>query len=195
MGDLCPSARLRRGCVERGPPRVTSVSLSGLFDATAADGVLTAALGRLTHLRHLELSHLQISESIPSALGQLASLEVLDLTNNQLTGSIPPALGQLASLEVLDLVQNQLSGAIPTGTGPTDRPTEAGSCPQSADGSDSTCLGTAAPPAYLSLNSNHLTGPIPPALGQLVGLGQLDWLTISCQVPSPLNWGSFHGWQ
>ncbi len=130
------------------PPRVTELRLSGLPDVVT-DGVLPAALGRLTHLQHLNLSGRGLTGPLPPELGQLARLRYLDLAGNQLTGPLPPELGRLADLRFLDLVGNQLTGPLP---------------PE---------LGQLANLQFLDLAGNQLTGSLPPELGQLDGLEKL----------------------
>ena len=149
------------------PPRVSSVSLrlsSGLLDMPA-HGTLPAALGRLSHLQHLDLSNNELTGPLPPELGQLAQLQVLGLIGNQLTGPLPPELGQLARLESLNLARNQLTGALPPELGQLTQLVE------------------------LYLQGNRLTGPLPPTLGQLTQLRRL-WLSgnqLTGSLPSALG--------
>ncbi|QHO04616.1 hypothetical protein S83_072044 [Arachis hypogaea] len=63
---------------------------------------------------YLNLSHNQISGSLPEHIGHIMpSLGSLILGNNLINGSIPKSLCQLDYLSVLDLSKNSLSGKIP----------------------------------------------------------------------------------
>ena len=72
--------------------------------------------GALRRLQRLDLSHNQLTGTIPSQLGSLPSLEVLLLDRNRLTGPIPSELGNLTSLEVLS-PRRQRARWMPTGGG------------------------------------------------------------------------------
>ena len=152
------------------PPRVTELRLFsvryGAFPHLVVDGgVLPAALGRLTHLQHLNLSRRGLMGPLPPELGQLARLRHLYLAGSQLTGPLPPELGQLDSLEILDLGGSQLTGPLP---------------PE---------LGRLAHLRFLDLGGNQLTGPLPPELGQLDSLEILDLAGNQLTGPLPPELG------
>lgn len=91
------------------PRRVEALILPNL----SMEARLPGALGKLTGLRTLDLSHNLFWDRIPAALGGLVNLEHLNLGLNRLMGPIPPELGQLTQLRTLDLAHNSLSGDIP----------------------------------------------------------------------------------
>uniref|UniRef100_A0A0E0LDT6 Protein kinase domain-containing protein n=1 Tax=Oryza punctata TaxID=4537 RepID=A0A0E0LDT6_ORYPU len=104
-------------------------------------GSLPAELGRVEHLRHLDLSGNSLNGSLPATLlnatelrvlsladneisgvlpdgGSVSysrSLQELNLSNNALAGRLPPALCRLPSLSVLGLANNYLAGELPIG--------------------------------------------------------------------------------
>ncbi|CDY53544.1 BnaA09g57030D [Brassica napus] len=95
--------------------RVTKLKLV----SKTLSGKLSESLGRLHHLRVLNLSRNFISGSIPPSIFNLTNLEALDLSSNGFTGLVPeslnlPSLKRMTSLEVLDLSNNNLSGSIPS---------------------------------------------------------------------------------
>jgi len=128
------------------------------------------------HVIDLNLSHNQLSGTIPPELGQLSNwaLFSLDLSDNQLSGPIPPELGQLSNLFSLDLSDNQLSGPIPPELGQLSYLTSLSLYDNQLSGTIPPELGNLSSLEHLGLSSNQLSGTIPPVLGQLRGLQFLD---------------------
>uniref|UniRef100_A0A0D9YGM7 Protein kinase domain-containing protein n=1 Tax=Oryza glumipatula TaxID=40148 RepID=A0A0D9YGM7_9ORYZ len=60
-----------------------------------------------------DLSHNNLTGSIPSTVGNLTSLEVVDLSKNKLNGTLPVELSNLLSLRIFDVSHNLLSGDLP----------------------------------------------------------------------------------
>ncbi|KAK9019255.1 hypothetical protein V6N11_053781 [Hibiscus sabdariffa] len=136
-------------------------------------GELPQSLGKLTRLKHLNLSYnsfegsiplewgnlkslmslqmesCSISGPIPYTLGNLTNLKQLDLSHNQISGDIPPTLGGLTNLEILQFISNQISGLIPSSLSNLSRLSQ------------------------LHLDSNLLQGPIPSEIGNLKNLSEL----------------------
>ncbi|GJP55602.1 hypothetical protein CLOM_g14551 [Closterium sp. NIES-68] len=114
--------------------------LKGLPGGNGVSGWLSLALGELTRLTSLRISHHTLSGSLPASLSLLSHLVSLDLASNRhLSGAIPPALYALPSGAEVRLGHNALSGSIP-------------------DSVFSPCL------ALLDLSHNQLSSPIPPSL-------------------------------
>ncbi|EFJ34416.1 hypothetical protein SELMODRAFT_81328 [Selaginella moellendorffii] len=67
----------------------------------------------LTGLHTLDLSHNNISDTIPDYFSTFTSLTVLDISSNSFSGPIPSSLGELRSLDQFNFSNNQLSGEIP----------------------------------------------------------------------------------
>ncbi|KAJ7517696.1 hypothetical protein O6H91_21G035700 [Diphasiastrum complanatum] len=76
-------------------------------------GILSNDLGILTFLTHLNLSHNDLSGSMPVALSNCQGLVTLDLSYNFFNGGIPYHWGSLAKLESFNLTGNRLIGSIP----------------------------------------------------------------------------------
>ena len=76
-------------------------------------GTIPSEFGNLTNLMMLALSDNQLSGAIPPELGNLINLEALSLWGNELSGIVPPDLENLSGLTQLYLADNQLSGCLP----------------------------------------------------------------------------------
>lgn len=72
------------------------------------------SLMHLYNLRSLDLSHNELTGSIPSSIGYLTRLSYLNLSRNQFTGEVPSSLAFIWSLERIILDDNPgLSGVLP----------------------------------------------------------------------------------
>ncbi|KAF7058268.1 hypothetical protein CFC21_065366 [Triticum aestivum] len=76
-------------------------------------GPISPELGRIEHLRHLDLSGNALNGTLPVDLFRAPELRILSLASNGITGGLPEQVGQLRSLRALNLAGNALSGAIP----------------------------------------------------------------------------------
>ncbi|XP_068654829.1 leucine-rich repeat protein 1-like [Aristolochia californica] len=78
------------------------------------DGRIPEELGNLKNLVSMDLYANRFEGNIPKTFGKLKSLKFLRLNNNRLTGSIPRELASLSNLKVFDVSNNDLCGTIPT---------------------------------------------------------------------------------
>ncbi|PWA55869.1 disease resistance family protein / LRR family protein [Artemisia annua] len=109
----------------------------------------------LSSLVSLDLSHNGFQGSVPADL-KLCNLSVLNLSDNKFAGDLSCFIGNMSdclrnSLKQLNLGKNQFNGGIPNKIGEFKK----------LDG-------------RLILNSNRLSGKIPPSLGGLSSLREMD---------------------
>ncbi|XP_064955663.1 receptor-like protein EIX1 [Musa acuminata AAA Group] len=144
---------------------ITSAMLRWLSNATSLEYLLLSgcksltieslqvALGALSNLKELDLSHNFLKGEILGILNNVSSrgLKQLDLSRNYLSGDIPQTLWNLRHLEYLDLSRNaNVTGHIPA------------------------VPGNLMSLRYLFLRRNLITGEIPPSIGNLTNLVFLD---------------------
>lgn len=89
--------------------RVTAVALPG----SQLLGSIPDELGRIEHLRLLDLSGNFFNGSLPISIFNASELQILSLANNVISGELPAEIGGLRSLQVLNLSDNALAGKVP----------------------------------------------------------------------------------
>ena len=115
---------------------VEMITLSNL----GAGGTISGALGRLQHLKVLDLESNQLQGHIPWDLENCTRLVTLNLMDNQLSGQIPAGLGNLSSLAEVKLAKNALRGKIPS------------------------AVAACASLSVFNVSANYLSGTVPAAL-------------------------------
>ncbi|XWS37181.1 hypothetical protein CRYUN_Cryun19dG0020900 [Craigia yunnanensis] len=83
-----------------------------VFKSQGLDGFLSPAIGKLSELKELSVSHNNIVDQLPPEIVYCKKLEVLNLQNNQFSGDIPSNLSSLVRLRVLDLSSNKFTGDL-----------------------------------------------------------------------------------
>ncbi|VAH99148.1 unnamed protein product [Triticum turgidum subsp. durum] len=91
-------------------PVISGISLRAMRLRGVLGPLDFSALATLTCL---DLSHNQLSRSIPAGIEVLGELRALLLQGNQIRGSIPLGLANLTKLRSLMLHENEISGGIP----------------------------------------------------------------------------------
>ncbi|KAL7169698.1 hypothetical protein ACSBR2_034683 [Camellia fascicularis] len=185
------------------------------LDANNFGGVLPNSLVNLsTQLQSLTVSGNQISGNIPVDFGNLVSLNAVDMSYNRLTGTIPTSIGKLHKIQELGFGKNKLSGEIPSSIGnwtlanqlwleendfQGNIPSSLGNCidlillhlyGNNLSGSiPREVIGISSLSKSLDLSRNSLTGPIPPEVGSLKTLVELNlsYNKLSGKIPSSLG--------
>lgn len=135
--------------------RLRHLRMIELASMPLLSGPLPRALCDLRHLKRLCICRCGISGPIPDQIGQLTFLEELQLFGNRHTGVIPDSIGNLTSLKLLSL--GEYTGGNPFQPGPVPA-----------------CIGRLRRLEALFLSNCNLVGPLPDWLGDLVELRQLD---------------------
>ncbi|KAF3971576.1 hypothetical protein CMV_004839 [Castanea mollissima] len=85
---------------------VTSRVTKLLLSRKGLKGIISHSLGRLDHLKFLDLSSNHLNGELPAELSNLKQLEVLDLSYNMLSGPVSKALSGLESIQTLNISSN-----------------------------------------------------------------------------------------
>nr|CAD1836956.1 unnamed protein product [Ananas comosus var. bracteatus] len=173
---------------------ITMIVLSG----AKLNGTLSGDIGNLPELEYLILVSCNFVGTIPAELGNLPKLGMLSLYSNNLRGEIPATIGNLSKLVWFDIADNQISGSLPVSSGNNlnlgldnltfcqhfhfGKNNISGSLPAQIFNSNMRLI-------HLLIDSNNLTGSIPPTLGlanKLEAL-RLDKNRLTGSVPPNLN--------
>ncbi|XP_022749159.1 receptor protein kinase-like protein At4g34220 [Durio zibethinus] len=76
-------------------------------------GSISADLGLIQHLRHLDLTNNLFNGTLPSSIFNSTELQVLSLSGNVISGHLPESIGSMVSIQHLNLSDNALSGKVP----------------------------------------------------------------------------------
>ncbi|XP_062095691.1 probable LRR receptor-like serine/threonine-protein kinase At1g07650 isoform X2 [Humulus lupulus] len=135
------------------------------FSGQDLDGKLPSSLGKLPHLKSVNLERNILTGPIPREW-TLTKLEILAINANNLSGPIPAYLGNITTLTNLSMEGNLFSGTIPSE------------------------LGKLVNLDCLNLNANNLTGEFPLALTNLTNLNVLKISSnyFTGRMPEFGNW-------
>ncbi|KAL6888676.1 hypothetical protein ACP4OV_009702 [Aristida adscensionis] len=151
------------GCGADGAVINISLTSKGL------EGHISASLGELTGLLHLNLSHNMLSGGLPMELMSSNSLIVLDVSFNRLNGDLHelPSPTPHRPLQVFNISSNLFSGKFPSTTWQVMSNLVAlNASNNSFTGQIPSHLCSSSPAlTVITLCSNQLSGSIPPALG------------------------------
>ncbi|KAJ3234764.1 hypothetical protein HDU81_001164 [Chytriomyces hyalinus] len=144
-------------------------------DTSLICGIPSAA-GSISNLTHCCLNSNRLTGSIPLELGRLIHLRDLDLACNLLSGAIPSSLFLLmACLESLNLAMNHLSGPLPDDLYSLKSLKRMNLCGNRLSGPLSDRVGNLENLQVLNVSRNQLSGKFPVSLCRL---GQLEMLYL-----------------
>ncbi|KAH7422833.1 hypothetical protein KP509_12G027800 [Ceratopteris richardii] len=157
-----------------------------LFNNNHLTGSVPSQLGLLPELTQLNFERNNITGSIPGELGNCTKLFLITGYRNLLTGSIPSSFGLLSKLEHLVLDNNLLSGRIPSSLSNCTRITNISLNVNHLEGP----LIAASFPSmlYYDISDNRLSGSLPPELGSMtqVQVMDLSFNNLSGNIPDSL---------
>ncbi|CAJ2653692.1 unnamed protein product [Trifolium pratense] len=155
---------------------VEMLDLNGYPNGLYPNGKINASLLELQHLKYLNLSYSEFSNSIfPEFFGSLSNLRFLDLRASFDGGRVPNDLSHLSHLQYLDLSRNGFEGTIPHQLGNLSHLQHLDiSNNYLLKGTIPHQLGNLSHLQYLDLSFNNLGGTIPHKLGNLSHLQYLD---------------------
>ncbi|KAJ6339280.1 hypothetical protein OIU77_007276 [Salix suchowensis] len=157
-------------------------------------GTIPSSIGNCTSFEILDISYNQFTGEIPYNIGFL-QVATLSLQGNNLTGRIPEVIGLMQALAVLDLSDNKLVGPIPCNTWQSVIHWETLSSWQQAHWTNSPRTWKYVKAKLFvrflvilrQLNDNQLVGSIPPELGKLEQLFELNLANNHLEGPIPQN--------
>ncbi|KAK1389240.1 putative LRR receptor-like serine/threonine-protein kinase [Heracleum sosnowskyi] len=149
-------------------------------------GELPAEFASLTYLLIIDLSHNNISGSIPRALGRL-HLTILSLVANRIRGIIPEEIGNIDTLEELVLDNNQLEGHLPVNLGNLSRLKRLFLSANNFNGTIPVSYGNLKNLTDFRIDGNGLSGKIPDFIGNWTNITRLDLQGTGMSGPIPLN--------
>ncbi|KAF8643478.1 hypothetical protein HU200_066828 [Digitaria exilis] len=135
-----------------------------LFVATAPSTVSSLLHWKAKESRQSDLSTNAIGGEIPPSIGNLSSLEQIELFANQLSGSIRWGLEASRSSVHWNISMNQLHWEIPRTC----------AIPVELGHAGHWDFGKLKKLSQLYLSDNHLSGNVPPELGEIIEMNTLD---------------------
>lgn len=127
-------------------------------------GTLPPSIGNLQRLQHLYVDFNHLNGTLPDFFSKLTSLASLSLQGNSFDGTIPTSLGELSKLRSLHIDHNHLSGSIPSSFG-------------------------GLPLNDLTASNNALTGSLPASLANIARKGRVvdfSYNQLSGDIPVEL---------
>ncbi|GAY68700.1 hypothetical protein CUMW_266180 [Citrus unshiu] len=154
-------------------------------------GTIPSQLWNLSSLQSLNLGFNRLSGSIPSAIFTMYTLKYVNFRGNQLSGAFPSFIFNKSSLQRLDFSYNALSGEIPANICSNLPFLEYFSLSQNMfHGGIPSTLSNCKYLEILSLSINNLLGAIPKEIGNLTKLKELYLGYSGLQGEIPREFGN-----
>ncbi|XP_030488704.2 leucine-rich repeat receptor-like protein kinase TDR [Cannabis sativa] len=166
-------------------PRITSLDLSH----QNLTGTIPSEIRYLSSLTHLNLSRNSFSGPLQTAIFELTELRVLDISHNNFNSTFPPGISKLNFLRLFDAYSNSFTGPLPQDIVKLRYLEQLNFSGSYFNGSIPKSYGSFPRLKYLLLAGNLLTGSIPPQLGFLSQLEHLEigYNQFSNGLPSELG--------
>ncbi|ORY41279.1 RNI-like protein [Rhizoclosmatium globosum] len=157
------------------PPQLASLSSLRFLNLSGnhiRGGLTAEVVGNWREMEHLNLSTNRFVVGFPEIVG--TSLLSINLSHNELTGSIPEEIGELVNLERLDLSHNQLTGVIPPSIAKCSKLTHIYLCGNRLEGDIPAAIGELSRVKIIDLSRNVLGGTIAKEVGNVLTLEELN---------------------
>ncbi|OWM79442.1 leucine-rich repeat receptor-like protein kinase TDR [Punica granatum] len=164
---------------------ITSLNLSH----RNLSGSIPPEIRFLTGLQHLNLSNNSFSGPLQGAMFELTNLRTIDMNHNSFISTFPPGVSKLKLLRVFNAYSNNFTGSLPKEFSELQHLQYLNLGGSFFGGEIPAEYGNFLRLKSLYLNGNNLTGPIPPQLGQLTQLQHLEigYNRYSGGIPSELG--------
>jgi Leucine-rich repeat (LRR) protein len=172
------------------PPEIGNLTNLKYLEAAANFNLntLPETIGGLANLEYLDLLNCDLN-FLPASFGNLGKLKYLDINFNNISAWEAPILARLTNLEYLDLTNNKFEW-LPRELGSlVNLKTLHVTLIEEMTGPIPPELGNLARLEQLELHNNNLTGTIPPQLGNLANLKRIDlsYNQLSGNLPRELG--------
>ncbi|XP_027340613.1 probable leucine-rich repeat receptor-like serine/threonine-protein kinase At3g14840 [Abrus precatorius] len=172
------------------PKEIANISTlqSLVLESNQLSGELPPELGNLIQIQRLLLSSNNFTGKLPVTLAKLTTLQDIRINDNQFSGKIPDFIQSWTSLQRLDIGASGLSGPIPSGISHLENLIDLrindlnGSEYSSFPELNKTKL------TYLILRNCNINGTLPPYLGNMISLKNLDLSFNRLSGPIPRNY-------
>jgi Leucine-rich repeat (LRR) protein len=151
---------------------------------------LTSLVGNLTGLKHLDLSGVNISSTVPNIVANLSTLRSLHLQTCEMRGEFPIGIFMLPNLRVLNVNDNKdLTGSLPDFQYWSSPLEEINLAVTSFSGKLPSSMGNLRSLIYLDLLDCNFSGNIPSSIGNLTNLMMLNLKnnSLAGNIPSSIG--------
>ncbi|KAK9265822.1 hypothetical protein L1049_001789 [Liquidambar formosana] len=156
-------------------PRCTSLSNLNLsHNHFSGNPDFAMGFWSLNRLRTLDLSHNELSGSVPQGVSAIHNLKELQLQRNRFSGPLPADIGLCPHLKRLDFSDNGFIGELPESLQRLDSLTSFSLANNMLTGDFPQWMVSMSSLEYIDLSGNGLTGTLPSSMGDLKSLSYLS---------------------